>query len=83
MTQAEAQRPRRAPWWRSRPILLCGIAILALVVLARLGLMTFWSISEGGAAISDARLVLFWVLALAVLAMLSRFAWQISSGKHH
>lgn len=62
--------------------MLGGIAILALAVLTRLDLMTYWSIGGEGASISNSRLVLFWFLALVVLAMLSRFAWQIASGKH-
>jgi hypothetical protein len=62
--------------------MLGGIAVLALVVLTRLGFMTYWSIDGGGESFSDSRLVLFWVLALVAIAMLSRFAWQISSGKH-
>jgi hypothetical protein len=82
MTQAEAPRHKARSWRHSRPILFGGIGILALVVLVRLGLMTYWSLVGTGASIPDGRLVLFWVLALVVLAMLSRFAWQISSGKH-
>ena len=83
MTQLEAQESKSGPRWRSRKIMLGGIAILSLVVLTRLGLMTYWSIGGGGSSISSSRLVLFWILALVVLAMLSRFAWQISTGKHH
>jgi len=79
MTQAEAPGHKALSWRHSRPILFGGIAILALVVLVRLGLMTYWSLNGTGV---DGRLILFWVLALVARAMLSRFAWQISSGKH-
>ena len=79
MTQADAPDHKSRSWRPSRPVLFGGIAILALVVLVRLGLMTYWSLNGTGA---DGRLILFWVLALVALAMLSRFAWQISSGKH-
>jgi uncharacterized membrane protein len=79
MTQAEAPSHKARSWRHSRPILFGGIAIVALVVLVRLGLMTYWSLNGNGV---DGRLILFWVLALVALAMLSRFAWQISSGRH-
>jgi hypothetical protein len=82
MTQTEAPGHKARVWRHSRPILFAGIAVLALVALVRLGLMTYWSLSGTGASIPDARLVLFWGLSLVVLAMLSRFAWQISRGKH-
>jgi hypothetical protein len=82
MTQTEAQVPKTGPFWRSRRVILAGIVTMVLVVLIRLGLTTYWSIEGSGEHISISRLVLVWVLALVVLAMLSRFAWQISTGKH-
>ena len=82
MTQAEAPAHKARSWRHSRPILFGGIAILALVVLVRLGLMTYWSLNGTGTSIPDGRLILFWFLALVALAMLSRLAWQISIDKH-
>lgn len=60
---------------------LLGVALLAAVVLVRLGLMTWWSLGDGGPAF-DTRLWLYWILAVAVLVMLFRFAWQLWTGRH-
>jgi hypothetical protein len=68
-------------WKHARKIPLIGVVILAAVVLTRLSLMTFWSF-DSVESTAPARLVLFWILAVVALAMLSRFAWQIWTGRH-
>jgi hypothetical protein len=68
-------------WRNTRKVPLIGVVILAALVLTRLSLMTFWSIDSVDAA-SPARLGLYWILAIIVLVMLSRFAWQIWTGRH-
>jgi hypothetical protein len=76
----EGQTPKA--WWRSPRLLLAAIAILAVVVVARLGLYTYWTLTDGNEAALSARMIVFWVLAAIALGMLSRFAWQIWTGKH-
>lgn len=69
-------------WRHSRKVQLGAIGLVAGVVLTRLGLMTYWSLSGIDYEFSDRRLLLAWCLGLIALAMLSRFAWQIWSGRH-
>ena len=63
----------------SPKVQLGGIAILAIMVLIRLGLMTYWSWDDG----SRPRLVLVWALALFVLVMLARFARHLLTGREN
>jgi hypothetical protein len=79
-TRNQGQTPKA--WWRSPRLLLAAIAILAVVVVARLGLFTYWTLTAGDEAVLSARMIVFWVLAAIALAMLSRFAWQIWTGRH-
>lgn len=81
-TRGQGTSRSASGWWRSPIVLLIGLGILAAVVFTRLGLMTYWSLAAEGTVTSNGRLVLFWVLSLAVLAMLTRFAWQVRSGRH-
>lgn len=79
---AETSGSKLLAWRHSRGVLLGGIGLLAVVVLVRLGLMTYWSLGGIGYAISGGRLLLAWCLGLVVLAMLSRFAWHIFTDRH-
>jgi hypothetical protein len=63
----------------SPKVQLGAFAVLAVVVLIRLALMTYWSWDDG----SRSRLVLVWALALFVLVMLARFAWHLLSGREN
>ena len=69
-------------WRHSRALQLTGIGALAAAVIVRVGLMTYWSFSDASHEFLDRRLLLAWGLGLLVLAMLSRFAWQIHTGRH-
>ena len=68
-------------WRHSHKIPLIAVCTLAVFVLVRLCLMTYWSLGSAD-SYSSARLSLYWILALIVLAMLFRFAWQIWTGRH-
>jgi hypothetical protein len=65
----------------SRKIPLVAVCVLAVIVLVRLCLVTYWSL---GSADPDSaiRLSASWLGALCVLAILFRFAWQIWAGRH-
>ena len=65
----------------ARKIPLIGVLILGAFVLVRLGLMTYWSVGSADSH-SGTRLLLYWILAMTVLAMLCRFAWQMWTGRH-
>ena len=61
----------------ARPIQLAGLAVLAGMVLARLGLITYWSWHDA----SRSRLIVAWCLGIVVIAMLVRLASHVISGK--
>jgi hypothetical protein len=81
-THEESTSRSARAWWRSPTVLLIALGILGAVVITRLSLMTYWSLTAESAVTSNGRLVLFWVLSMAVLAMLTRFAWQVRTGRH-
>jgi hypothetical protein len=51
-------------------------------VLLRLCFMTYWSFGGMSSGHAVTRLLIAWVLGLAVFAILSRFARQIYVGRH-
>jgi len=79
---AEVARRKHSAWRHSRKVQLSAIGLLAGVVLIRLSLMTYWSLSGIDYAFSDGSLLLAWCLGLIALAMLSRFAWHIWNGRN-